>query len=139
MYEDANREATIYCRKSGIVFQHKHQRYPDSFALSPNSDIFEVFEEIFELLVSSGIALHHQKRSEFTLRFKNEQEEPKVLSCDDLSFGFIVWLVACGISVVGFFLEISYEFILRQLSVVTKNFVAFHLVVAWIKLKGGAL
>lgn len=29
-----------------------------------------------------------------------------MLSIDDLNFGFIVWLIACGVSIIGFVAEI---------------------------------
>ncbi|CAG9810472.1 unnamed protein product [Chironomus riparius] len=35
-----------------------------------------------------------------------EDKSPKVLAVDDLGFGFVLWLCACGISVVGFLLEL---------------------------------
>jgi len=38
---------------------------------------------------------------------------PKVLTIDDLSFGFVLWLCACGISAAGFVLEI-FVFQLRK-------------------------
>jgi hypothetical protein len=31
--------------------------------------------------------------------------EPRVLTLDDLSFGFVLWAVSCGVAIVGFFFE----------------------------------
>lgn len=37
-------------------------------------------------------------------------KEPKVFEVEDLKFGFMVWLAACGVSVIAFLIEVSYVF-----------------------------
>lgn len=123
---------SIYCRKTGIAFVDKITRYPTGFAIYPNSDIFEVLDETLQLLVTNGLASYFHKRVHHVLKFKDDQKHPKVLSCDDLSFGFIVWLVACAISAFIFIVELLFEFILKQLKIFTLNFVGIFLIVAWI-------
>jgi hypothetical protein len=128
---DMFHESTISCRKSGIKFQEKVLKFPTSFALYPHADIYEIFDETFQLLISSGIALYHSEKIRSNFKFKDEAKEPKVLSCDDLSFGFIVWLVACGISIIAFAMEISFELMLKTL----KKFVGFYLIPVWLRLR----
>lgn len=42
-------------------------------------------------------------------------KEPKVFAIADLEFGFIVWLVACGISLTVFLIEFSYVYAKRNI------------------------
>ncbi|CAG9811064.1 unnamed protein product [Chironomus riparius] len=46
-------------------------------------------------------------------KFENEEAEPKVLSLDDLSFGFNIWLGSCLVSFVAFAAEHGIAYILR--------------------------
>lgn len=136
---EMNWEITKYCQKSGVNFQKKYQMFPVGFSLHPNSDIYEVFDETFQLLMSSGIARYHHMKLQNPFNFKESKKEPKVLSCDDLSFGFIVWMVAVGISLAGFIFEISFEFILRKLKIFTKNFIGLYLIVNFLRIKSGTI
>jgi hypothetical protein len=132
---DMYQTSTVSCRKSGIKFQERVLKFPTSFALYPHADIYKIFDETFQLLISSGIALYHSETVRTNFKFKDEEKEPKVLSCDDLSFGFIVWLVACGISIVAFALEISFELMLKILKIITKNFVGLYLILVLLQLR----
>jgi hypothetical protein len=57
--------------------------------------------------------------------YYEEESGPKVFALENLSFGFNVWLVACGLSLIGFLLEFLYRnsvlFVERQF----KMFVIF--------------
>lgn len=36
------------------------------------------------------------------------EKDPKVFDVDDLMFGFIIWLVACGVSITVFIIEVTF-------------------------------
>jgi hypothetical protein len=61
-------------------------------------------------LIDAGILQHSYAFANWMLwrpNYKKELSiEPQVLKINDLSFGFYIWLVACGVCVVGYLLEI---------------------------------
>lgn len=67
-------------------------------------------------LIPSGIPQYLPDFHAFLLYgiYENvKQTMPKVLTLEDLSFGFVLWLIACGISVVGFLAEIMFAFVTK--------------------------
>lgn len=126
-----NTDAMLYCKKIGIELKEKINRYPLSFTIYPNSDIFEIFDEIYDRLISSGIALYHREKhnyaKEYVKKILFDKEDPKVLSYDDLSFGFNVWLISCGFSIFGF----GVEFMLKEIKIGMENFFGFLMILIW--------
>lgn len=74
-----------------------------------NSFIYEILNEVLEKTLPSGIPQHLIK-FHYSIIFQKYEpvvdNSPKVLTLDDLGFGFVLWLGACAISIVGFILEI---------------------------------
>lgn len=125
---------TFQCDLIGIIFETKILRYPNGFALFQNSDIFQIFEETLQHLISSGITLHHDRLDERSILQKEQEKEPKVLAINDLSFGFVVWLIACGISLLGFFVEILFKIILGKLRVSLRDLCGLYVLIKLIKM-----
>ncbi|CAG9807144.1 unnamed protein product [Chironomus riparius] len=74
-----------------------------------NSILYPIFDKVMNKLVPSGIPLYLFKYyKEFLYGVYQESKEnmPKILTFDDLEFGFIMWLTACGISLAAFATEI---------------------------------
>jgi hypothetical protein len=73
-----------------------------------NSFIYDVLNEVLEKLVPAGIP-QYLDRFHIESLFKNYNpfidSSPKVLKVADLSFGFVLWLTACGVSTCGFLAE----------------------------------
>ena len=73
-----------------------------------NSFIYEILNEVLDKTIPTGIPQYLIKYHESVI-FKNYEpvlnNSPKVLTLDDLWFGFILWLGACGISTFGFLME----------------------------------
>jgi hypothetical protein len=82
-----------------------------------NSFIYEILNEILQKTIPFGIPQYLMNFHYLTL-FKHYEvssdKNPKVLTIDDLSFGFVLWLGACGISLIGFLYE-WLKFKLRKL------------------------
>lgn len=79
-----------------------------------NSFIYGILNEILRQLVPAGIP-QHLEELHTELLFKAFKpfvdKSPMTLKIADLSFGFIFWLCACGISTFGFLTElISFRF-----------------------------
>jgi len=86
------------------------------------SFIYKHLNLILEKLIPAGIPQHLYELHKFMLFKKYEpimDSGPKVLTIDDLSFGFVLWLGACGISVAGFVLEM----LMFQLRKVLRTFI----------------
>ncbi|CAG9810552.1 unnamed protein product [Chironomus riparius] len=73
-----------------------------------NSFLYEFINDILWKLIPAGIPQHLIDYHALNLHKKYEpfsDLSPKVLKLADLSFGFVLWAVACGFSVVGFIFE----------------------------------
>ena len=74
-----------------------------------SSFIHEALTEILNKIIPAGIPQYlYEFHTEMVFK-KYEpivDKRPKVLTIHDLTFGFVLWLAACGISITGFLLEI---------------------------------
>jgi hypothetical protein len=77
---------------------------------------FGLLNKTMTELVQGGILQHFLKYiKEYEFRpIPEEDPGPKVLSVGDLEFGFITWLIACGICVLAFLMEILWWFLKRK-------------------------
>jgi hypothetical protein len=74
-----------------------------------NSFLLNHLNEILGKIIPAGIPQYLYEFHKLMLFKKYEpvvDSGPKVLTFDDLGFGFVLWLCACGISVAEFLLEI---------------------------------
>lgn len=63
--------------------------------------------DVFTRVIETGIFQFFEKSFQDSFPpYKNEIKEPKVFSIDDLKFGFIIWIFACGLSTLIFIIEI---------------------------------
>lgn len=85
----------VYTRQVGIGFQQ--------------GNFFSfVVDEIIRKLLPTGV-MYHSYKFHFDYMYRTADpsvSKPKVLTLDDLSVGFILWLSACGISSSCFILEL---------------------------------
>jgi len=79
-----------------------------TLATPRNSFIYDVLNEVLEKLVPAGIP-QHLDMFHTEMLFKAYKpfvdKSPKVLKITDLSFGFVLWLCACGFSASSFLCE----------------------------------
>jgi hypothetical protein len=68
------------------------------------SPFLHIGNEVIGWLLNGGILQYWHKQEE-TRMLEEDPEGPVVLFFDDLSFGFVLWLGACGISTVAIFAE----------------------------------
>jgi hypothetical protein len=102
-----------------VSYRCKHQpkkldgefiSYPVSFAMEANHVLYAEFENVVQLIGSSGLLLHYRKylnwcRYVIHNRIVEVISEPEVFSVNKLSYGFVIWLSACGVSTVAFLME----------------------------------
>lgn len=73
-----------------------------------NNFIYNVTENVMSALVESGIAQYFFQYIKLVVLkgLPTDQQEPKKFSIEDLKFGFVIFLICCGISIVAFLCEI---------------------------------
>jgi hypothetical protein len=78
--------------------------------LNKHNHAFWLIEDTMRILIPAGIPQWTRKFIYEMLfqKFKEEEDKPKVFTVEDFQFGFVIWSVACGISLVAFLMEIFY-------------------------------
>lgn len=88
---------------------------PIEYSVCVNSNNFfsAMNQKVMNALISAGIPQYFINfYTKFDLRpILIPKKDPKVFNVDDLMFGFIIWLVACGISITVFVMEVVFVFI----------------------------
>lgn len=99
-------------RVSGIKLNEKLITNSVSFVISRNNFIFELAELVIERLIQAGITKHLFEYQCFLEKATRVDEitikNPEVLTINDLSFGFFIWLSACGVTLTVFLCEILF-------------------------------
>lgn len=100
----------VMCGGSAIILKN-FKLLDDSmnFGITRNSILYEPLNEVLEKLNPSGIIQHLIEFHSWIIDHKFElvaEKHPRILTFDDLSFGFVLWLAACGISAIGFIIEL---------------------------------
>ena len=93
----------------GIYLKQKLFSYPIGFGAFKNHFMNELIEDTLQLMIPAGIPQYlfeHHKWLKFGRVHVNKKGGPNVLSIDDLSFGFVLWAVACGLAVIVFCAEL---------------------------------
>lgn len=95
---------------------------PLVFGTGINDQIFWLLNEVMEGLINGGIVQHSLKfHKDFLFPIHPEEEiGPSVLSLNDLSFGFYIWLGSCGIAVLAFLSELFVVFCKKFLKYLKK-------------------
>ncbi|CAG9803592.1 unnamed protein product [Chironomus riparius] len=72
----------------------------------PNAYFFEMIENTIDSLIDTGVIRYLIESDIGTkIKFGHSDSEPSVLSMNDLSFGFNIWLGFCVLSAVSFVFE----------------------------------
>ncbi|KAL7011987.1 hypothetical protein ACKWTF_014551 [Chironomus riparius] len=73
-----------------------------------NSLIFEILNKLMERIVPAGIPQYLNKYHEsnvYRTFYPIIDIDPKVLTLQNLEYGFVLWIGSCGISAIGFLME----------------------------------
>jgi hypothetical protein len=90
-----------------IFFDINLLSYPIGVAVEANSPIFESSFKMVERLFTGGI-IQHVLNKKFEENYRKPDpvsNKPQILAVNDLSYGFIMWLGACVISLTFFLFE----------------------------------
>lgn len=95
---------------TGINLNEKLMVHSVSFVMEANNFIFELAEMVIERFIQAGITKYLFEYQCFLEKATKVNEKtlkgPEVLSIDDLRFGFIIWLSACGVTLIVFMSEL---------------------------------
>jgi hypothetical protein len=109
MPEDTLQFFNTICRCSPMILEQGLFTIQNGFATYRNHFMFDLTEHLMQRFIPMGIAQHIFDFNHwliFRQYIEIESKEPQVLVMNDLGFGFVIWLIACGISTVGYFAEI---------------------------------
>lgn len=76
--------------------------------LLPNHFLYDLTEDVVQKFISMGIIQNLYNYYSWVLfhtEIRNTGTGPMVLSLDDVTFGFNIWIVMCCLSVIGFLIE----------------------------------
>lgn len=76
-----------------------------------NNFIYHHIEDNMKWLIQGGFPQRHLQFIKDTILWlpKDDGKIPQVFSIDDLQFGFIIWVISCGVSLSAFLLEVLYS------------------------------
>lgn len=93
----------------GIILKQRFFVTNVGLSLTSNHFMYPLANDVMRNLISGGIAQYLEKYHTdlvYPYYYEEEAKEPIVLNIEDLSFGFVIWLVTSGISFVIFIYEI---------------------------------
>jgi hypothetical protein len=79
-------------------------------ALFRNNFMYKSTEKIMRVIIEAGIPQYYRNFALDVYFYERIAENsPQVFGIEDLHFGFVVWLCACGVSIAVFIIEIFCE------------------------------
>lgn len=97
-----------------LLLKEKLYTLQAGLQMPKNHFMTETIEEIFPRLISGGIIQYLKEYSLWVTKFKRHslkkfKKTPKQFKFSDLSYGFAIWLSACGVCCLAF----SFELMMR--------------------------
>lgn len=120
------------CKGSLIPVKNFHMNaISGGIGMLKNSILYPIFDEIIKYLIPSGIPqylpIFHLEMLLGTYKEVSENT-PKVLNLNDLAFGFLLWLVACSISIAAF----ACEMLINRLSELTGKYLKLYFILTMV-------
>lgn len=98
---------------------------------TPNNHLYELASDVSQNLISGGIMQHFIDLSFYVFckrisAIQIMEDSSLVIVLDDLSYGFILWIIACLISYVGFMFELTTFYLKIQPIEFLKNMIGLN-------------
>jgi hypothetical protein len=96
---------------SALFLKETYITRPEGVQMKANHILFQIAEDVMQHTIATGIPQWRRKFNDNILnKFEPavDDDEPKVFALKDLSFGFNIILIALGISIFAFVLEVVY-------------------------------
>ena len=97
--------------------------------------IFRLMDATISRIVEAGIPQYHfSYLMDFELKpLLDDPKEPSIFSISDLEFGFVTWLIACGISIGAFLGELLWYLIKNEGRRFKQNFPILLVVLQFVR------
>jgi hypothetical protein len=108
LFRDVDLTDTIYNDNEALIkLEEVLMTTQNGFIYHRNHFMLHLTDKVIGPLIPSGILQQLQVYHKYFIKLKNTPEEhgPQVLRVTDLSFGFVLWLFACGTSTTVFIVE----------------------------------
>ena len=113
--------------------------FPFAPCTFPNNFIFKLMNATMICLIEAGIPQYHLNYlMDFDMMALPETpSEPSILSIYDLEFGFVTWLIACGISIGAFLAELLWHFMKKEGRRLMHNFSVLSMILQFVEFYRG--
>ncbi|KAG5676554.1 hypothetical protein PVAND_006379 [Polypedilum vanderplanki] len=119
----------IFCQSKILTLDEIPYTSLAGISVNPNHFMLNNFAKVMNRLLEAGIVQNWHEN--FTQEYKRilkiestktaKEKEPQVLTLEGLSFGFVLWLTACGITIIVFIIEILLNYFKEKKD--RKNFI----------------
>jgi hypothetical protein len=108
-------ELDYLLERPGLLLKEVMHTLQEGIALSNNFFMFDLIDEVIESLQTTGTLQfmknnhEYQRKVQIVFRMskhKNFAASQKQLTINDLEYGFVIWLIACAVSIGAFLMEI---------------------------------
>ncbi|KAG5673138.1 hypothetical protein PVAND_003209 [Polypedilum vanderplanki] len=122
------------CKKHPLVLKEIYQKSVIGIRTFSNCFLSELMIDTLELIIPTGIT-NFWYDWHLWYKYKRyiveiEPKLPQIFTLNDLSFGFVVWLIACGICIICFLIEL----IVYYSSIGLRNFLGLTFILKLLKL-----
>lgn len=97
------------CKCINLVLEEELYGYQTSFRMDEHHYLSHVIDRAIKRMAPFGIIQHSIEYYKWLLLDRWDKaldEGPKVFTMEKLEFGFVMWLISCGISFMGFLSEL---------------------------------
>lgn len=101
------------CDTNPIILDENLMTLPAGVGISRNHYLTSILEKAVKTAIPAGIPQYLYKKFKYDIitlddRAVKVMKEPYILSLDHLNFGFVIWLIACGVCMCAFFGEVTF-------------------------------
>lgn len=110
----------------------KQETYTYMFGIGvyKHNFMFKLTYEVMEKLIQTGIHRYFMKYiMDYYFYDRIEERGPQVFSIDDLHFGFVIWLAACGVAVGAFGCEVLWYYLNKWIRALMVKIVMLKLLI----------
>jgi hypothetical protein len=86
--------------------------FPVTFGVTKGSFMIKFANQIIPWFLQAGIIQHLQTYDKVETIY--DIEESQILTLEDLDFGFVIWLVTCGLAIIAFVFETSLSYFVHN-------------------------
>lgn len=111
----------IYCKNSTVrkmKFEHAKKFVLSLMLITNDNDILsQLINDVEGIYFEAGLMTHLLRegiRRFWKEKFIDEEDNRKVLTLTDLEHGFVLWIIACGISLTAFIIELCFSQLARN-------------------------